>query len=86
MHIDRLKIANGFKAANINPELAEKLAVIFGEELERASRDMASLKDIDLISEKTRANFAEASLRQTFWIVGVGFAILSAIIGLKIFG
>lgn len=50
-----------------------------------AEQDMASLKDLDIISERSDKRVAEALNRQIIWIVGVAFAVIGAMVALKLF-
>lgn len=85
MKIDRLKIANGLKAAGQKDDNATKITIALCDAIEEALKDMASLKDLEVINAKSDARVAEATKNVIIWVVGVGFSLASVMVALKLF-
>jgi len=86
MSIDRLKIANGFTGIGMTPENATLVANAIGETIEDATKQMATLKDLELITAKSDARVAEATQRVIIWVAGIGFSLAALMVSLKLFG
>jgi capsular polysaccharide biosynthesis protein len=84
MKIDRLKIANGFTRIGMTTENASDLANTIGEAYDDAEKEMASLKDLEIIAAKSDARINAAINRQIIWIIGVAFTVIGVMIALKL--
>jgi len=86
MTIDRLKIANGFTGIGMTAENASAVANAIGETIEDATKQMATLKDLEVITAKSDARHAESQRQLMTVILTVGFSLAGLMIGLKLFG
>ena len=86
MKIDGLKIAKVLKTAGIDQDKAADLAQELADADDNAEKDMASLKDLDVISNRIDARIEafntriEAAInRQIVWIAGIAFLVIGAV-------
>ncbi|TIR49109.1 MAG: hypothetical protein E5X53_26105 [Mesorhizobium sp.] len=84
MNIDRLKIASAYTSLGVPAESATAIATAIGEAYDAAEKDMASLKDLEVITAKTEAAINAAVNRQIIWIAGIAFTVIGAMIALKL--
>lgn len=85
MKIDRLKIANGLKDAGQKDANATTITIALCDAIEDALKEMATIKDLEIIAAKSDARSAEATKNVIVWVIGVGFSVVSVMIALKLF-
>lgn len=84
MTIDRLTIATAFQTTGMEAGNATTVATAIGETLAAMERDMATLKDLELIATKNESAINKAVTRQILWTFTFALAIAGLLIALKL--